>query len=242
MDPFLLTHNVRHLLYDIGPRLSPISIRDQMMRGYVLVTRAIRQDIIGTDKPLLIIGAGAAGATAAMIAADHKVPTTLVERTDQPFSLQLGCQTRWVDPTAYDWQAEHWAKGEFPWRGPALPLRYEAGISSTIAGVWENKFEDEVEKNEFLTVIRQAELDNPQALGKKPSKKRIQVYLKSRDGRLRTGPFPFAMIISCIGAGPDRVEIENYRGASFWSNDSYSEENLRTGKLHVTTCPHFREW
>jgi hypothetical protein len=226
VDPFLLTHNVRHQLYDIGPRFSPISIRDQMIRGYVLVVRAIRQQIIGPGKPLLVVGAGAAGATAAMIAADRGVETTLIEHGDGPFSLQLGCHTRWVDPVVYDWPAEHWTTGEFPWRGVALPLHWEAGSSAAIAGNWEKFLNDEVSLNPLLTLVRKAELEKPLELGKDENEKLIEVYYQSVDSPVREGPFKFAMILSCIGAGPDKVEIDNYRGESFWNDDSYADANL----------------
>ena len=226
MDPFLLTHNVRHQLYDIGPRLSPISIRDQMIRAYVLVIRAIRQQIIGPDKPLLVVGAGAAGATAAIIAAERGVPTTLLERGNEPFGLQLGCQTRWIDPVVYDWPAEHWVKGVFPWRGTNLPLRWEASHSSAIAGSWGKILNDEVSDNPRLLLVRRAELEKPEDLGKDENEKLIEVYFQSVDAQLRAGPGNFAMILSCIGAGPDKVEIDNYRGESFWADDSFGEDHL----------------
>lgn len=226
VDPFLLTHNVRHQLYDIGPRISPISIRDQMIRSYALVVRAIRQQIIGPEKPLLVVGAGAAGATAAMIAADRGVQTTLIERGDGPFSLQLGCHTRRLDPVVYDWPAEHWAAGEFPWRGDELPLHWEAGGSAAIGITWEELFNAEVEINPLLTVVHRAELENPEDLGKDENEKLIPVYYKAVETDARQGPFEFAMILSCIGAGKEKVELDNYVSESFWNDDSYADENL----------------
>jgi NAD(P)-binding Rossmann-like domain len=226
VDPFLLTHKVRHELYDIGPRLSPISIRDQMTRAYVLVVRAIRRQIIGPDKPLLVVGAGAAGATAAMIAADRGVQTMVIERGDGTFSLQLGCHTRWIDPIVYDWPVDHWTKGEFPWRGIALPLHWEAGTSAAVAGMWEKLFTDELSINPYLTLVSKAELETPTALGNDKTKKVIEVYYRNVETNAREGPFQFAMILSCIGAGPDKVVLDNYRGESFWSDDSYADANM----------------
>jgi hypothetical protein len=228
VDPFLLTHKVRDGLYDIGPHLSPISIRDQMIRGYALVTRAIRAQIIGPDKPLLVVGAGAAGATAAMIAADRNINTTVLDRADNAFSLQAGSGTRYLDPTMYDWPLDHWAQGEFPWVGRDLPLRWQGGLSSAIAGAWEDKFKDELEKQKtgpgLLNMVFGATLQNPNALCADPTTGLIQVWFT--DGSARRGPYDFAMILSCIGAGSDRIEIEDYKGKSFWENDSYSDVNL----------------
>jgi hypothetical protein len=226
MDPFLLTHRVRDGLYDIGPHLSPISIRDQMIRGYTLVTRAIRENIIGPKKPLLIVGAGAAGATAAMIAAARGVETTLLERSSNAFRLQAGNQSRILNPTIYDWPAEHFAVSKFPWTGPRFPLSWEADTSLQIAVGWEAKFNDEVEDNELLTFVPNMLVDRPAKLFRKRRTGLIKVYFKSEAGTDRKGPFFFAMVISCIGAGPEVVTIGDYRGKRFWDSDAFANDNL----------------
>src|SRR5438445_4136633 len=102
-DPFLLTHLVRPLLFDIGGVLSPISIRDQMIRGRMVVDRAVEERLLrGEDRRLLAIGAGAAGVTAAIRAAQHGIQTVLIDVAIAPFLRQAGCRSRWVDPTQYD--------------------------------------------------------------------------------------------------------------------------------------------
>ena len=60
-DPILDAHELDAYFYLLsGPR--PISIRDQMLRGVLLVKRLIEAGEISEDKPLLVIGAGAGGA------------------------------------------------------------------------------------------------------------------------------------------------------------------------------------
>lgn len=225
MDPFLLTHKVRDGLYDVGPRLAPISIRDQMLRSYALVTRAFREKLIGPGKPLLVVGAGAAGATAAMVAARLEVPTTLLEQTAFVFSLQ-GNSNRYLDPTIYDWPADHCEQGKFAWKGPAVPLFWEAGYSNEIAEVWENALEDEVAANAWLTFIKGAKPENADRLYRKPCTGPLEVYFKSTVDAQRRGPFYFAMIVSCAGAGLERVDIGNFRGKRFWDVDTLSANNL----------------
>lgn len=112
-DPFLLAHQVLPACFEIGGRLSPSSIRDQMIRATWVVERSVEARIISPSKKLLVIGAGAAGATAAIEAARRRVDVTLIDR-DEPFSRQAGCTTRWVDPTQYDWPVDHWADGLAP--------------------------------------------------------------------------------------------------------------------------------
>jgi hypothetical protein len=221
VDPFLLTHKVDDGLYDIGPRISPISIRDQMIRGYCMVSRAHREGLIGADKPLLIVGAGAAGATAALAAVDRKVKVTVVEKATSAFGLQIGCHSRYVDPTMYDWPARHWERGEFPWAGSQLPLPWEGGLASVIAGFWDMEFKDRIAREKsHIKVLWGHELVACLVPG------RPEVRFKEIATGSWSSPEQFAMIISCVGAGPDRVTIGAYFGKSFWKDDSYGEDNV----------------
>src|SRR5437879_3176765 len=106
--PALFAHHVTPLLFDIGSRLSPASIRDQMIRGKLIADRAREERLIGPTRPLLVIGAGAGGATAALVASMSGVPTLLVDSAPRPFSVQASCSTRYVDPTQYDWPVDTW--------------------------------------------------------------------------------------------------------------------------------------
>ena len=93
-DPLLLAHEVAPFFFELGGRLSPVSIRDQMVRAQLLVDRAVIAKLISPSRPLLVIGAGAAGVTATIQAVEvHKVPTILIDRGRIPFAVQLGCQT-----------------------------------------------------------------------------------------------------------------------------------------------------
>jgi hypothetical protein len=102
--PVLTAHQVYPYFFQLGGRLSPISIRDQMVRAEAIVEQAFRANLIGgsTNRPLLVVGAGAAGATAGITAARSGVPTLIVDHGFVPFRLQAACATRWIDPTQYD--------------------------------------------------------------------------------------------------------------------------------------------
>jgi len=114
VDPFLLTHSINDFLFDIGSAFTPIGIRDQMVRGFLIATRLLAEQRIGPALPLLIVGAGAAGATAALVAATNDVPTCIVEKEEQPFNRQLYCTTRFLSPSEYDWPAARWSSQSFP--------------------------------------------------------------------------------------------------------------------------------
>jgi hypothetical protein len=136
-DPFLLAHLVSPFFFDIEGTLSPISIRDQMIRGRMIVDRAVEEGLLNRGaRSLLVIGAGAAGATAAIRAAQHGVHTMLIDIAPAPFLRQAGCRSRWVDPTQYDWPVDHWAASRYPWKPPRMPLPWRANYANDLAVLW----------------------------------------------------------------------------------------------------------
>lgn len=137
-DPFLYAHHRGRRIFSLSGKISPVSIRDQMIRGRILVDRAFEQQMISKTLPLLVVGAGAAGVSAALRAVQCGVPTYLIERTRQAFSAQAACDTRWIDPTQYDWPLDHWDVGEYPhpMRAPRVPLSWRAGRARDLAAGW----------------------------------------------------------------------------------------------------------
>ena len=145
-DTFLEAHRLDPLQFTISSPLTPISIRDQMVRAKMLVDRAIDENLIGVDRPLFVVGAGAGGVTAALYSAFRGVKTTIIELRDHAFALQRKCLTRWIDPTQYDWPASHWIQGIFPWVPPAMPLPWRAFPSNLIAATWTQELRSAIKK------------------------------------------------------------------------------------------------
>jgi glycine/D-amino acid oxidase-like deaminating enzyme len=107
-----------------------------MVRARMAVDRAIEEGLIGPQRRLLVIGAGAAGATAAIHSASRGVPVVLIEAAPAPFLRQAGCRSRWIDPVQYDWPVDHWPQGRYPWTPPAMPLPWARGAANQIALAW----------------------------------------------------------------------------------------------------------
>lgn len=255
MGPFLLTHRIagtKHL-FDISSKLYPLSIRDQMIRGFLLIEEAIAADLIGPTKPLLVIGAGAAGATAALLAAQRGVPTTLLEKSDEPFTRQFNCDTRIVSPTVYDWPADHWVNTKFPWTGVSFPLEWHEDFAGAIATAWRSRLKLEARRRDrikikFLRTLADAE--NFKTVSPSPTDGLIEVHLKMpRDEVVPDkdwdtnpaawkidpeSPQRFAVIISCIGLGRERSSVgENgYRGLDFWAPDKLSHSDFGVHGTH----------
>jgi hypothetical protein len=233
VDNFLLTHKVRDFLFDIGPKLSPIGIRDQMLRGFLMAERALAAGLIGPDKPLLIVGAGAAGATTALVASQRGVPTFLIDLADEPFNRQLP-STRFIDPTQYDWPADHWDRRVFPWAGVALPFGWTAEFAASIAAGWKANLIGYAQHKNNPTLLLGWELEDASSLKDRDvdlTGGQLEVYFREVEGGLREGPHRFAVVVSCVGPGMERCFVgsnkpSSYMGVGFWEPDMLDAPNF----------------
>ncbi len=101
-------------VYRLG-QFTPVSIRDQVVRAAYLAKHLTASGELSKESRLVIIGAGAAGVTAAVLATRAGVrDVTLVERSHTIMSLQARTTSRWLDPVQYDWPASHWHEAVWP--------------------------------------------------------------------------------------------------------------------------------
>src|SRR5208337_2270720 len=142
-DPILDAHEESPLYYVIsGPQ--PISIRDQMLRGATIAERLFRRGIIdNVSRGLVVCGAGAGGASAAMTASRLQVKTTLVESGPAPFQAQSFTLSRLIDPTQYDWPLDHFGARRLPWQPyhPPFPLPFRAARAGQLALIWRTELQ-----------------------------------------------------------------------------------------------------
>jgi hypothetical protein len=236
-DPVLDAHRVLPNLYTIGGSMSPISIRDQMLRGSMVVSRLIRYRMISPKSGLLVIGAGAGGAVAALTAALNTppIPTHLVDKGAKPFELQRRASTRYLDPTQYDWALDHWATARFPWSRSHLrmPLPFQAAFGDTLAMQWELSLNAAVaaegSRLRFDGATEVITIDPDAA----PPLLRVTFAGK--------GPVQadYGTIIWAGGAGREGCRVHHthpgqytcpvFEGAPFWSTDQYALDHCGLG-------------
>lgn len=244
MDSFLLTHRITDYLFDIGCRFSPISIRDQMIRGFLITDRLQRAGLINERKPLLIIGAGVAGATAALVASERNVPVTLVDRAGRPFLRQAGA-TRYISPSLYDWPAVHWGNLQFPLgSGVQLPLAWREGQAASIAASWIRELAEKEAKRvrdrstnlslSPLTIIMNCEVVEVERLRHSTPNPTGTITVNFKDvspdpkkPRRKFDPAEFSVIVGCSGPGKEicKAPAGDYEGLAFWEADTLNHEN-----------------
>jgi hypothetical protein len=229
-DPFLAAHRVGRLpLYNLGGRLSPISIRDQMVRACLLVDRLVEEarssgnDPTATLGPLLVVGAGACGATAAIAAAEYGITTWLIDAALHPFDRQLACTSRFVDPTQYDWPTDHCWRGSYPWeRGRPVPLPWRADTADQLARRWRLDLLLAFRRlARFLSYHGNTTLTG---VGRAPGGWAWQVRMASGATRW----LPARTVVLSIGFGNERCTAPSgtFRsGFFFWQTDPFESPN-----------------
>lgn len=233
MDPFLLAHHVDTVRYDISSNLSPISIKDQMLRASNIVERALHAKLIATDRPLLVVGAGVAGVLAALTALERGVPTTLIERREL-FGTLKRAKKRYVCPTQYEWPMPHYLLHKFPWGGSTMTLTWNAGNPTEVLGSWaQTVYETEGINSDFHlfdhTVLKKKFKVIPNKTD--PLLSHVKVYFAAGpephpSPRPRPSSAVYGMIISCVGFGKERCTVGNYTGYEFWGNDNFTRKNV----------------
>jgi len=222
---FLIAHQVYPNFFNLSGPLAPISIRDQMVRAQAIVEDAIAEGLIGPpDRPLLVVGAGAAGAAAAIWAADHRVPTTLIDRGPSAFTLQAACTTRRIDPSQYDWPVDHWVTPDFPCVPFPTAMRWSETFSHLLAAGWQAQLKAAEHAYPSLAVHYKTKVAGPgeKLLGGDPAAP--IGWALPLDGGL-TGTHNFAMVLWTVGFAPEVCTCGAYRGFAFWEEDRFVEPN-----------------
>lgn len=225
-DPLLDAHRKNDLHYVIsGPQ--PISVRDQMLRGAAIAERLVAAGEIGPNRPLVVSGAGAGGATAAMVASERGVETTLIERSEKPFLTQHLAASRWIDPTQYDWPLDHYNAGTLPWDTTFhrdLPLTFRAAPANHLAAMWRTELDM---PPPLLRVLTDNIITKVLPFGVSGPTEMLEIVL--HDGP----PIRAGAIIDAHGFGREKCAFyaspsadpvvpqpPDYEGVPFWSNDS----------------------
>ncbi|MES2638561.1 MAG: FAD-dependent oxidoreductase [Myxococcota bacterium] len=215
----------------------PQSVRDQMVRAQTVVELAFHEKLVGRapDKQLVVIGAGVAGITAALTAIRRGVRTLLLHDHDEEFAC-FGLQRstrRYLDPTVYDWPADHWARPDW---GRNAVLGWSAGDA------------DDIVRTQWMPIWR-AHRDRARQAGhlRIQGKSRVDDLSFDDRGRLRmpdpahpgrTCVEPAGLVIECIGPGKERVwggaaaapPVDGFRSFDYWDGqDPVADPAFRLG-------------
>lgn len=90
-------------VYVVGCYNRHITFNSQQVRAINLVNALFPDPKDARRKRIIVVGAGAAGLTAAVHAAKKKVRVEILEAAARPLWIQDTCTHRWIHPHVYDW-------------------------------------------------------------------------------------------------------------------------------------------
>lgn len=255
-DRVLNTYNVlgtNYICYDTSGFFSPIAIRDQIIRVCLILERAKFHGIISSERPLLIVGGGIAGITAAMKAKEMGVDFVLVEKR-KVYNVLIKSM-RYFCPIQYDWAVDHWDLGVFPWgeaEESSIPLLISEGSVGmvieelkemtdfpeeeviTTPNIYDSIYENV--KMESYEIIHEntdntSEPVNDEEKDETLSILRVTEFRKYSDDDTPEDKIKipsvtnFGMGLSCTGFGKERVSISSseFRGYGFWTLTDHSD-------------------
>lgn len=235
LDPVLAAHRVSAHRFELSG-LRTGSVRDQMLRAHLLVSRMLAAGVINPGGRLLVAGGGAAGVTAALAAVRSGVDVTLLEREDGPFRTQMAAMQRRLDPFEYDWPQPHWSSGDRPWADGLLPLPYARGQADQLGLLWEDVLMDWIEEQARLPRAGLGELDLvwgidafAMSIEERAPDRGTGVVVHDRANP--TDERHFDAALSCIGFSGEKVRVDTgtggqYRGYEFWGHDPFDSPTL----------------
>ena len=142
--------------------------------------------------------------------------------------VQARARTRWLDPTQYDWPAEHWHKAKYPWDPSVhIPLLdYPASRANGLARDWTLALHTSPSVLAGRLLIRyKIEVTSINPIAHSSD---LEVTLS---GSATSIPTRFSFILWATGFGKERCEIPTptpskpYRGHPFWDTDKLKQKN-----------------
>ncbi len=192
-----------------------------------------------TQHPILVIGGGACGMTAAVALAQRGMIVEVAERDGHLFSLQRHCTSRWLDPTQYDWPLDIWRLQKFPLRHDHRqpPFSWGPGVAKTIAQKWGNQLSRHYRLVPGLAnrlTFRQPIEASKECLYN-DGLRLMRVQFNDPQTQQFVGFGDYGAVIWAHGQGNERCNLPNnqqFKGLPFWHSDSL--ESLHSGLANQT--------
>lgn len=208
LDVFNVPHETMKNVYLLGSFARRVTLYSQQVRALNLIYALHKTKKLRKGKRVFVIGAGAAGLTAAAAAAELEASVMLIEQLQGPMELQRNSRIRWIDPFIYDWPLTESAAT----RANLPVIDWEAGYAERVSEQIEERWRGYVDKIECYWSVRKESLAFRHYDG------RTYVYCHGRhNNEYRVFQQDVDVLILAVGFG---VEPEHDAQYSYWSDDN----------------------
>jgi hypothetical protein len=201
----------------LGTFDAQLTIFDQQCRALNLAYALFELKRIGPEntKPVIVIGAGIAGLTFAAACVWLGQKTIVLEKQPVPCHLQRGCEIRWIHPHIYHWPD---VGSEQPYAG--LPfLTWKEGNAADVTREILDQWEEISKAGRALHLLRAIY----SATLKLQSRDTLSLNWSGiEDGKAVQSTETATCLVFAVGFGVEDG-IGNYRGHSYWENDSFHQ-------------------
>lgn len=237
MDPLLASLQYGEIAcFDLTRNLASISVRDQIVRACMLARGlrpwlARRKPQASASLPVLVVGAGICGMTAAVKLAQEGFDVEVIDPAAAAFSVQRQCQSRWLDVLQYDWPLDHWDANSFPWqrsiyrRRDIFPFVCEPARSShVVQSFWDRDLLWHLSQSygSKICLLWGRRLHSPPFLDHQGN---LGAEFQDRSGNM-VGGGTYSAVMLASGFGVEVCEIPNspeFAGYKFWETDPFED-------------------
>lgn len=202
-------------IYAIGVKERGVTVASQQRRAIYLIDALLHTGVIAAGSQVAVVGAGAAGLTAAAWAARAGVRVCLLERAGELMAMLRGNHTRLLHPNLYSWPEPGWRV-----RAAGLPIMsWDAGIAGRVAHQIEAQFDDEERRTGMIDVRRNVTVRWPWPPVKRGS--HVELSWTEKDGREEMRRC--AAIVLAVGFGPEQDAGPGKDFPGYWQDDWVEE-------------------
>jgi len=207
-------------LFVIGCFEKRVTLLSQQVRALNLVFALHTSKRLRAGSKVAVVGAGAAGMTAAIAAARLGCEVTLLEKKEALLPLLRGNTTRWLHPHIYDWPHEGSERNE-----AGLPLlTWKAALAGDVAIQLEDAWKASLERSRIQTFFNVISMDV--SLGNQGGRRFVSWNSPgSHDDT-------FDAVLLTVGFGLER-KVEGIQWNSYWDNDHLHQHARDGNERHL---------